>query len=127
MVLKPSHSTLMFQFIYFMNFARAAVQLPDFSATQDIGLFISQLYKLSLSVVGIIVFVRFVYAGFLYLTAAGNANNVGRANSIMLNAVLGAVLLFSAYLLLYVINPDLVCNTFNFSDFTGSTSLSDCP
>ena len=102
---------------FLINTAHALVELPDLSTTQDIGAFVSQIYTFSLTVVGIIVFVRFIYAGFLYLTAAGNTSNTARAKSIMTNAIVGVILLFSAYLILYVINPDLVKSTFNFENF----------
>lgn len=101
---------------FLINTAHALVELPDLSTTQDIGAFVSQIYTFSLTVVGIVVFVRFIYAGFLYLTAAGNTSNTARAKSIMTNAIVGVILLFSAYLILYVINPDLVKSSFNFSE-----------
>lgn len=92
-----------------------AVSLPDFSSTGDLPGFISSVYGFALTVVGIAVFIRILYAGFLMLTAAGNASKWGDARMKMQNAVIGAIILFSAYLILYVINPDLVRNTFNFN------------
>ena len=64
---------------------------------------------------GIAVFIRILWAGFLWLTSAGNASKAGQAKSMITNAVVGAILLFAAYLILYIINPDLVKNTFNFN------------
>ena len=62
---------------------------------------------------GIAVFVMFFYSGFLWLTAAGNTSKIGEAITHMTNAVFGAILLLSSYLILYTINPDLVKNTVN--------------
>ncbi len=80
---------------------------------------IAKLYTYAISLVGLAVFVQFIRAGFVYLTAAGNAGKVGDAAKLMTSAVIGAVLLFAAYLILNVINPDLVSNSFDF----GSTVL----
>lgn len=101
-------------FIFLINTVRAAVSLPDFSKSDNVPSMISAIYAYSLTIVGIIVFVRFFQGGWMYLTSAGGADQTGRAKEIMWNAVIGAVILFSSYLILYVINPDLVCNTFNF-------------
>lgn len=92
----------------------AKVELPNISQTQDLGQFISDVYAFAITIVGVLVFVVFLWAGWLYLTAAGNAGNVSKAKTMMTNAIVGAIILLSAYLILYVINPDLVENTFNF-------------
>jgi hypothetical protein len=92
-----------------------AVSLPDFSKTSDLPAFISSVYSFALTVVGLAVFVRILYAGFLWLTAAGNASQTSKATTMITNAVVGAIILFAAYLILHVINPDLVKNTFNFT------------
>ncbi len=102
-----------FLFVAGTGVAQAAVSLPDFSNATDLPAFISSVYSFALTVVGIAVFIRILYAGFLMLTAAGNSSKFGDAKNKMQNAVIGAILLFSAYLILYIINPDLVKNTFN--------------
>ncbi len=86
--------------------AHAAISLPTFSGT--FGDFIRQLYNFAIAMVGIAVFIQFLRAGFTYLYAAGNAGKTTDAKDMMQNAVLGAILLLSAYLILNVINPDLV-------------------
>ena len=48
--------------------------------------------------VGIVVFVRFVWAGWLYFAAAGNAGSASNAKDMMTNAIVGAVILFASYL-----------------------------
>ena len=100
---------------FFTHLTQAAVSLPDFSTTEDPGEFIKQIYTFSISIVGILVFVQFLRGGWLYLMAAGNVGNVAKAKSLMINAIVGAIILFSAYLILYVINPDLVRFKFNFN------------
>lgn len=82
--------------------------VPSQGLPTDLGQLISAIFSWSLSIIGLVIFVRFFYAGFLWFTFAGNATNVGKAKDIMQNAVLGALVLFSAWLILNTINPDLV-------------------
>jgi len=104
-----------------------AVSLPNFSSTTDLPAFISSVYSFALTIVGIAVFVRILYAGFLMLTAAGNSSKWGDARTKMQNAVIGAILLFAAYMILYIINPDLVSNTFKFTIPSSSQPSSITP
>lgn len=95
----------------------AVITLPCVES-QGIGECVSDIYQWSLAVVGIVAFVQIIYAGFLYLTAAGNTSKTGQARSKIGNAVLGIVLLFSSYLILRTINPDLVGGTFSLPKIT---------
>lgn len=86
---------------------------PTEGLPTDLGQLIQQIFTWSLGILGISVFVMFFYSGFLYLTAAGNTARTGEAKTHMTNAVFGAILLLSAYLILYTINPDFVKSTVN--------------
>jgi len=86
---------------------------PTQGLPTDLGQLISQIFTWSLGILGISVFVMFFYSGFLWLTAAGNTSKIGEAKTHMTNAVFGAILLLSSYLILYTINPDFVKNTVN--------------
>ncbi len=82
--------------------------VPSKGLPTDLGQLISAIFVWSLSIIGLVIFVRFFYAGFLWFTAAGGADRVSRAKTIMKNAVYGALVLFSAFIILNTINPDLV-------------------
>lgn len=82
--------------------------VPNKGLPTDLGQLISAIFVWSLSLIGLVIFVRFFYAGFLWFTAAGNTTNVTKAQGIMKNAVYGVLVLFSAWLILNTINPDLV-------------------
>ncbi|KKS13368.1 MAG: hypothetical protein UU70_C0017G0004 [Candidatus Yanofskybacteria bacterium GW2011_GWA1_41_6] len=86
---------------------------PTQGLPTDLGQLIQQIFTWSLGILGISVFVMFFYSGFLWLTSAGNTSRVGEAKTHMTNAVFGAILLLSSYLILYTINPDFVINTVN--------------
>lgn len=68
---------------------------------------VSDLYSYSLKVVGLCVFIMFLIAGLTYIIP-GLESKVGKPMDIIKDAVIGLVLLFSAYLILNTINPDLV-------------------
>lgn len=123
----------MFLSNFLINTAQA-VSLPNFSQSKDLPGFISSVYSFALTVVGIAVFVRILWGGFRLLTAAGNTSKIGEARDMIKNAVIGAILLFAAYLILFIVNPDLVKNTFNFTipkaeqtQPTGSTPTNPTP
>jgi len=100
-----------------INSAHAVVDLslPVLNDTSDLGTFVSSLYTYAIAIVGVCVFIQFIRGGVTYLLAAGNSGKTTKAIDMMRNAVIGAVLLFSSYFILNVINPDLVSNTFNFN------------
>lgn len=52
-----------------------------------------------LSLLGLIFVALTVYAGYLWLTAAGNSSQVDTAKTIMINAIIGLALLLSAYVI----------------------------
>ncbi len=58
---------------------------------------IGGIIKAALGLVGVIVVVIIVYAGFLWMTAGGNTDQVGKAKSWLINGVIGLVLVLSAY------------------------------
>ena len=110
------------------TFANFAVAIPGIDPNQNFGELISKIYNLAIAVVGLAVFVQFLLAGFSYLMSAGNVATAENAKSKMTNAILGAVLLLSAYLILNVINPDLVrTNLFNLEDIKTKISSPPAP
>ena len=88
-----------------------APQLPRQQA-RDIGQLIADVFNWSLTILGISVFVMIIYGGATWLVAAGSPSLVGKAKDTIKNALLGAVLLLSAYLVLNTINPDFVQQSF---------------
>ncbi len=57
---------------------------------------------------GLIALGVLVYAGFQYLTSAGNPEKVKDAKDRIASALLGLVILFGSYLILITINPQLI-------------------
>lgn len=83
----------------------AAPNLPLEALQQTV----SDLYTYSLKIVGLCVFIMFLIAGLGYiLPESMRPDFMGNPIGIIKDAVIGLVLLFSAYLILNTINPDLV-------------------
>lgn len=55
------------------------------------------LISVFLGLLGIIFLVLVIYAGFLWMTAAGDDKKVGQAKQILITSVVGLVILLSAY------------------------------
>lgn len=68
-----------------------------YGAAGDLPTLIGNLIQLALGFVGLIVFGLFLYAGFLWMTAQGNEEQVGKAKQMMGNAVIGFVIVTAAY------------------------------
>lgn len=49
------------------------------------------------SVLGVIFFILLIYAGILWMTAAGNSDQVKKAKDILRDAVLGLIITLSSY------------------------------
>ncbi len=65
------------------------------------GQVIGQVIKVILGFVGTIVFIIFLYGGFMWLTARGNDDQVKTAKSYLTNGVIGTVIVILAYSLTY--------------------------
>ncbi len=80
-------------------------------ASKNIGTCINRIYIISLAVGGVLAVLFFVVAGYLYMSGG---DGVGQAKKIIISTVTGLIILFSAFLFLNTINPDL-------TSFTGLT------
>lgn len=68
-------------------------QLPQLES--GLGKFIASV----LALIGVATFALVVYAGALWITAAGNEERIDQSKRILMGAVLGLVIIFSAYML----------------------------
>ncbi|MCD4705795.1 hypothetical protein K8R61_01815 [bacterium] len=75
--------------------------------TSSISKAIGEIIGIFLSFLGIIFFILMVYGGFMWMTAAGNQDKVGTAKKIIANAILGLIIVFSAYIITYIITNEL--------------------
>ena len=79
----------------------------------DLPSYVSAIYKVALVVVTLSAVLMLSVGGFMYLTSAGNVSAIGTAKGIIYDSLIGLVIALSAWLILYIINPDLVQITLN--------------
>ena len=86
------------------------VQIPGLTTTTLPALpdYILAIFKFSLLAVGIVCFGALIYGGFRYLTSVGSPSAINDAKDQIFSALLGLIILFSAWLILNTINPELV-------------------
>lgn len=102
------------------------------SSVRNLPEFIERLYNWAIATAAGVATVMIMIGGFLYLTSAGG--NVGKAKEIIGNAVVGLLLVFSAYLILNTISPSILSlelpeiKTIERKDITfKNTVVEDCP
>jgi len=63
----------------------------------DVRFTVARIINVALGLLGIIMVVLMVYAGFLWMTAAGNEEKAGTARKIIFSAIIGLIIILSAY------------------------------
>jgi nitrogen fixation-related uncharacterized protein len=56
-----------------------------------------------LGLLGVIFLVLIIYAGFLWMTAGGNDDQVGKAKGLLINAIIGVIIIVAAYAISYFV------------------------
>ncbi|MEI8361135.1 MAG: pilin [bacterium] len=73
-----------------------------------IGEWVAWVYQYSLGIGGILATIIMMFAGFRWMMAGGDSSAIGDAKKYISGAVAGIIILFSSYLILFQINPDLI-------------------
>ncbi len=99
----------------------------------DIRIIIGRIIKTFLGLLGIVVVVLIIYAGFLWMTAGGEEEKIGKAKKILLNSVIGLAIILSSYSITNFILKKLTnairgglnaqIKNINWQSFSGSGSL----
>lgn len=72
-----------------------------------IGDYISAIYNYGLSIAGILAAIMLMAGGVIWLTSGGDTSKVSKAKSLIGGSITGLIILFSTYMILYEINPEL--------------------
>lgn len=64
---------------------------------RDPRLIISTIINFSLGLIGTICVALIVYAGYLWMTAGGNDDQVGKAKNILIQAIIGSIIVLAAF------------------------------
>ena len=75
--------------------------------TQDVRLTVARIINATLGILGILATVLVIYAGFKWMTSAGNEEEAGQAKKILYAAVIGLVIILSAYSLVKFVTTQL--------------------
>ncbi len=101
------------------------VNIPAPGGAADVGKvtnfceYVKTWYNFFLGIVGILAVFMIVIGGVQWLFAAGNSSKIGKAKETIVAAVLGMLLAFVSFGILYIINPDLVqCEKLKITDIT---------
>ena len=104
-----------FIFFPFSSLAKLEVEYPVISQMPPIpeegtklGVYIKYLFYFVITISGIIALGTIVMAGMQYLTSAGNPEKMKDARDRIFAALLGLMILFSSWLIINVINPDIL-------------------
>jgi hypothetical protein len=65
---------------------------PDFLATKT-----GQIIGIVLSFIGVLFLGLMIYAGILWMTAAGNDQQITQSKTLLVNATIGIIIVFAAY------------------------------
>lgn len=83
-------------------------QISDASAKTTVTDRVGGIVALVLSFVGVIFLILAVYAGILWMLAAGNSAQVEKAKTLLLNATIGLVIISAAYSITIFVGNELV-------------------
>jgi len=77
-------------------------------STETIAIYVRAIYKYAIGIVGILAAVVLMFGGIIWLTAGGNATQIGNAKAWIGASLSGLVLALLSYLILATVNPALV-------------------
>ncbi len=69
---------------------------------------IGSIISYALGFVGVIFLILMIAGGLMWMTAAGNEERVSKAKSLITNAVIGMIIVFSAYAITYFVTETLL-------------------
>jgi len=94
------------------------VPIPKLGSGEvDLKTYVEGIYTFAAGAVGIVGVLMFMVGGFQYMLSVGNKGMSNEAKKTMWNAIIGIVMVISAYVFLKTINPELIeLQSLNFSN-----------
>jgi len=86
-----------------LEFLRITAEAAGFSEPRSIGEITGAIIGTFLSFLGIIFLCLVIYGGFLWMTSAGNEGKVLQAKETLTQAVIGLIIILSAYSITYFV------------------------
>ena len=95
-----------------MDNQRFAFQYASGLGAQSPAVVISWIIKVILGLLGVIFIVLIIYAGFMWMTSAGNEDAISKAKKTIIAAIVGlAIVLFAYMITIFVIDQLLIAST----------------
>jgi hypothetical protein len=101
-------------------------EIPGFGRPRDFPTYFMSVYKFGLWAIGICALLMVVIGGYMYITSAGNKSSAELAKKYITDAIIGLILAMLSWLILYVINPDLVTYKVAMSSQKENSSINLC-
>ncbi len=89
-----------------------------FEAKPNLAQTIGQIIKGVLSLLGVIFLILVIYAGFLWMTASGNDEQITKAKNILKASIIGVIIVMGAYAITYFV-VDKIAESSGYSAITG--------
>lgn len=84
-------------------------KIPGQEQTSDLVEYLNSIYTFGIAISAILALFMVTLGGFRYIiSSAGNASKAGDAKDMIFSAIYGLILALVAWLILFVINPDLI-------------------
>ena len=80
---------------------------PDFIGDKTIGSFVSNVYAAALTIAGIVLFLMLIVASFKWMSAGGDVKAKESAQSTIVNAIIGIVIVVIAWSLTIILGQFL--------------------
>ena len=91
-----------------INGSQTAVSGANNTANNDLYNCINRLYRFAIVIAVTASVFMLVIAGYVYMSAEGNTEAVSKAKDILVSTITSLVILFTGYILLRALNPDLI-------------------
>jgi predicted permease len=80
-----------------------AAKVPMYGQPVAPSIIAASIIKALLAFIGVVFMILFIYGGFLYMTSAGESDKVKKAKGLIKNAIIGVLIVMSAYAITYFI------------------------
>ncbi len=80
----------------------------DLKRNPDIPTSIGSILAVALGFTGTIFFILVIYAGLMWMTAAGNEENIKKAQGVLKAAIIGLIIVLSAYAITKFVGTELI-------------------
>ncbi len=94
--------------LYGITFAETLERPTNTPQEQEVEQLIITILNYVLGISGLVAVVFLIIGGFSYITAQGNEEQTKKATSTLLNAVIGLIIIFAAFAIVYTVQKNIL-------------------